>query len=130
MKPFRLSITARIVSLAIAVALFGGGAIPILGLAPSVALPILLIPTVLACIVGLILGAQEHTGAVLMLALLLPLGLWAYTLALLVVTGPLPQLAWGLVALGVVVAASTVVVAPLTTRRSAHSVGKPAAHAA
>ncbi|HZS42136.1 MAG TPA: hypothetical protein VFF06_35145 [Polyangia bacterium] len=108
MHPFKTSLTARIVSFAIAFALIGGGLIPTLGLRPAIALPIVLLLAVGACIVGLVVGASDHPGAVGFCAVLLPMALWAYVLVLLLVVNRFPAFAYALDAAGVAVVFSTV----------------------
>ncbi len=120
MKPFRTSLTARIVSLAVAFALAGGGAIPIFGFAPAAAVPIVLLLSVAACIVGCLLGAQEHAGATALLAMMLPLALWPYTLLLLLVVARFPQHGWTLMAAGAFVAGLTAI-ASFTTERASRA---------
>jgi hypothetical protein len=107
MKPFRRSLTARIVSSAIAFALLGGGLIPTLGIPPAYGLPVVLLLAVGAVIAGLVLGVQDHPGPVAYLAILMPLALWAYTLALLVIINHVPTYALALVAAGILMAAFT-----------------------
>jgi hypothetical protein len=128
MKPFRTSLTARIVSLSIAFALTGGGLIPILGLTPAIALPAVILLAVAGCIVGCILGAQEHTWSVAALAIMLPLALWPYTLVLMLVATRFGEYGWALVAAGALMTGATAI-ASFTTRPSAEKA--PAAqHAA
>ena len=108
MQPFKTSLTARIVSFSIAFALLGGGLIPTLGLRPAMALPIVLLLAVGGCIVGLLLGVNDHPGAVGFCAVLLPMAFWAYVLVLLVVVNRFPAYAYALDAAGVAVLFSTV----------------------
>jgi hypothetical protein len=115
MKPFRTSITARVVSLSIAFALIAGGLIPILGLTPSIALPIVLLLAVGGCIVGCVLGVQEHTGATAALAIFLPLVLWPFCMVLIGVATKYGEYGWALIAAGAVMSGATAV-ASFTTR--------------
>ncbi len=115
MKPFRTSATARVVSLSIAFALIGGGLIPILGLAPSLALPVVLLIAVGGCIVGGVLGVNEHTGPTAALAIFLPLLLWPFVMLLISVSTRHGEYGWALIAAGAVVSGATAV-ASFTTR--------------
>ena len=115
MKPFRTSITARVVSLSIAFALLAGGLIPILRLTPAIALPVVLLVAVGGCIVGCVLGVQEHTGPTAALAILLPLALWPFTLVLIAVATRFGEYGWALIAAGAVMAGATAI-ASFTTR--------------
>ena len=93
MKPFRTSITARIISGGAIFALAGGGIVAATGINPAWGVPIVLLFTALSGIVGLVLGANDHPGAVLFTALLLPLALWPYTMVLIYITTRRPE--WG-----------------------------------
>jgi hypothetical protein len=115
MKPFRTSLTARIVSLAIAFALVGTGLIPILGIAPAISLPIVFLAAVGACIAGLVLGVQDHPGPVLVLGLTLPLVLWPFTMVAMLVATRFGNFGWALIAAGCVMGGATAI-ASYTTR--------------
>jgi hypothetical protein len=125
MKPFRTSTSARIVSLAVAFALAGGGLIPIFGLTPSVAIPIVLLAAVGASIVGLVIGVNDHPGAIALVAMLGPLALWPYTMVLMLVATRFYAWGWALVAAGAAMAGATAI-ASFTTRE-APSAAAPAA---
>src|SRR4030095_14011924 len=69
MEPYRNSWSARLVWSGISMALIGGVLMPAWSIDPGVALPIVLLVSVAACIVGLVLGAHAHTGPVALLAI-------------------------------------------------------------
>jgi hypothetical protein len=100
MKPFRSSFTARAVTAGATFALVAGGMIPILGLSPVVAIPIVLLLALAAGIPALVMGATEYPGACAALAIALPIGLFAYLFALLNIIEKVPAYGWVLVALG------------------------------
>lgn len=118
MKPFRTSPTARIVSLAVALSLVGGGLLAVTGAGPSVALPLLLLASIGACIVGLVLGANEHTGPVALLAILLPLALWPYVMTMEWIVTSAPRYGSALLIAGGVMLGMTLL-ATVTTREPA-----------
>jgi hypothetical protein len=116
MKPFRTSITARIVSLSIAFALAGAGLIPIAGFSAAVALPIVFIAAVGGCIIGLVLGVNDHPGPVAVLAMMLPLALWPFTMVAIGVATRFGAYGWALIAAACVMSGATAI-ASFTTRR-------------
>jgi hypothetical protein len=81
MKPFRTSLSARIISASISWSLIGAGLIALTGMSAGAALPIVLLMSIGGCLVGLVLGVHDHTGPVALLAILLPLILWPYAMA-------------------------------------------------
>jgi hypothetical protein len=94
MIPYRSSLSGRIFSAAVAVALIGGGLVPAFGIDPSIGLPLALLLAVTGGIVALVLGVHSHTAAVAWLAIVSPLVLWPYVMALLWITQHAPN--WGL----------------------------------
>jgi hypothetical protein len=102
MKPFRASITARLLSAAAAFALIAGGLIPTLGLPTGIALPVVLLVAAGCGIVSLVLGVNDHPGQVAMLAIMMPMAFWAYALGLIVIAQKLPAFGWVLLALALV----------------------------
>jgi hypothetical protein len=108
MKPFRTSLTARIVSSAVTLSLVGGGALAMTR-APTSAVAILLLASVGACIVGLLLGVRDHAGAVALLAIFLPLLLWPYVMVVEWIVTRAPRYGIGLLVAGGVVLAFTLV---------------------
>jgi len=105
MTPYRTSLSARLITIGVALALFGGGAIPLFHL-PVAALPMVLLFSVGLGLVGLLLGVNSHTNSALLLALLMPLALFAYVLALLMAINYVHELGWLMMGLGVAAVAS------------------------
>jgi hypothetical protein len=126
MTPFRTSLTARLVSASIAVALAGSGLSVALGAAPSLLIPMTFIVAIMLSIFGLVVGVLDHPLPVVLLALLLPCALWPYVMVVGWMLESMPALGWLLVALATVPVALTVV-APRTVREPA---SKPAPAAA
>jgi hypothetical protein len=118
MSPYRTSTSARIVSGAVVFALIGVGLIPTLGLNAPVALSAVLMISITATIIGLLQGAQEHTGAVAAVAIAAPLAMFPYVLLSLLVLKLAPHWALAFVAAGVLVLA-TMVLATVTVRKRA-----------
>jgi hypothetical protein len=123
MKPYRTSLSARIVSAGAAFALIAAGLVPILGLPVSQALPVIVMITFGAGLIGLLAGIRQYTEAVILLALLLPMGLWAFTLAALVIINAYPSYGWALIAIGSIPIG--LLVASLGTRAEPAPVGAP-----
>ena len=84
MKPFRTSLTARVVCTAVTLALLGGGLGPMLGIERTVSIILACIVPALITIPALLYGVHEYPAEVILSALLLPVGLWAHTLLVLV----------------------------------------------
>ena len=103
MKPFKTSITARLVMLSIAIVFLGGALAAKTGSTPLV--PLVLLLAMGGCIVGLVLGVYDHTGRVLLVALLLPIFGWPTALAVIVVANQFPEYANVLTVAGIVAAA-------------------------
>jgi hypothetical protein len=101
MKPFRTSLTARLLSLSAAIALIGAGILPIVGIPVMyVSVPILF--SVVIAVVGMVLGVSDHPGTIGLLAATLPIAMWAYVLLALGVLKVYPAWSWALVAAGLV----------------------------
>ena len=115
MKPFRTSITARMISLSVALALTGGGLAVLLTPESLALIPIVLLLAIGVAIIGMILGVNSQDGAVVVLSILLPLALLPYVMVLEYVGTKQPDYAWALVAAGLVPLALTLV-APITVR--------------
>ena len=105
MKPFRTSLTARIVSLAIAIALVGTGILALTGAAEL--FPYVLLAGIMGCVVGVIIGAVEHPFSTMALVVALPLALWPYIMVAELVMHRLPVAGWAFIALGAVVGSLT-----------------------
>jgi hypothetical protein len=105
MKPFRTSLTARIVSLAIAVALAGTGILALTGAAAL--FPYVLLVGIMGCVVGVIVGAVEHTFAAMALVVALPLALWPYIMVAELAMHRLPIAGWAFIASGALVGSLT-----------------------
>jgi hypothetical protein len=128
MKPFRTSVTARMISLAATIALTGGGAAVALATHLNWTIPLVLLAAIMAGIVGLALGAYDHPGPVVLLAVLLPMALWPYVMVLELVRTSYPTWSWALIAAGLVPLLLTTVLAPITVR--AHATAKQATQSA
>src|SRR5579859_2632974 len=107
MHPFKTSITARMILSACALLFVGGGAIPLLHLDPDIAPPMLFVACGLLSLVGLILGAFDHSPIVALLAALLPLLFWPMTMVVMYVARH-ANYGWILIALGIVPIATIV----------------------
>jgi len=105
MKPFRTSLTARIVSLAIAVTLIGTGILALTGAAAL--FPYVLLVGIMGCVVGVIVGAMEHTYSALALVVALPIALWPYIMVAELTMHRLPIAGWAFIAIGAVVGSLT-----------------------
>jgi hypothetical protein len=133
MKPFRASFTARAITAAASFGLIAGGLIALLGLQPHIALPLVLLITVGTSIVALVMGANDHPGAVAALAITMPMAFWAFTLGLLVVVEKFPAYGWVLIGLGavpLVLLAGSMVSAPASGRDAATNAASAAARGA
>jgi hypothetical protein len=106
-EPFRTSLSARIVSLAVSAALIGGGVIALAGLDPAHVTPWLLMACITATIAGLILGVYDHPAEVLLVGMLAPMALFPYVMALDWVIRSAPHLGLLLVGVGLVPLALT-----------------------
>ena len=82
MTTFRTSPTARILSLVVTLALVGGGLIARFAEQPYHLMPFLLVLCIIASVVALITGLQEHLEPVLLLTGLLTLALLPYVMLL------------------------------------------------
>ena len=100
MKPFRASLTARLVSVSITLAVGGGGLVLTLGISPN-SIPLVLLAAIGFSIVGLIVGVEEHPEPVLLLGVVLPLALLPYVMLLELIRTGFPEYAWILVAAGI-----------------------------
>jgi len=123
MSPYRTSTSARIVSGAVAFALIGVGLIPTLGLNAPMALSAVLMIAITATIVGLMQGANQHTGAVAAVAIAAPLALFPYVLTSLIVLKLAPGWALAFVAVGILVLAASVLGSITVRKRAAQASG-------
>ena len=126
MAPFRTSPTARLVSASIATALMGGGLIAILGLPPEIAVPFVLLAAVGMGIVGLVLGVQEHAGAVALLAILLPMALFAYVMVLWAAVTRMPSSGYAFVVAGAIPLTMTIFASATTQKKPVATHRQPA----
>src|SRR4051812_42621612 len=85
MNAFRTSLPGRIISLSIAFALLSGGLIPLFGLHAATWLPFTLLIPIVGCVVGTILSVNDHTWSAMALVVALPLLLWPYAMALMLI---------------------------------------------
>ena len=129
MKPFRTSTSARVLSAAIAFALAGAGVTAVAGFDPHAALPIVFLVAAGGGIVGLLAGVYEQTARVALLALLLPLAFWPFTMLAALVATRYPVFGWLEIAVGCVVAGASAI-ASYTTRRAEHPASAPVSRAA
>jgi hypothetical protein len=113
MRPYRTSVSARLASGAAAFALAAGGLTAILQL-PWVALPVILVITIVSGILACLFAIEEHPGAAIALGIALPLALWPYVLALLVAINHFPQLGWLFIGLAALVTAQSVAASFIT----------------
>jgi hypothetical protein len=98
MKPYRTTWSARVLSGGAAVALIGAGLIPVLGLNPVHAVPIVILWTIGVGMAGLFAGALDHMRPTVFAAMLLPLVMWAFTLGMIAIIDLHPAWSWGLIA--------------------------------
>jgi hypothetical protein len=115
MTPFRKSVSATIIGSAGSFALIAGGMIPTLGLNAAWAVPVVLLLTIGAGIVGVVLGIHDHPGKTALLAMLLPLALWPYTMVLIHCATGRPTWALGLSAAGLLLLGATLAAAITAT---------------
>jgi hypothetical protein len=118
MKPFRTSLTARLVSFSISLALAGTG-VAALTHSPDL-VPYVIVLAVVGCVLGVILGAFEHTGASAALGVALPILLFPYVMVAELALRAPPSYGWAFIAAGALMAASTVLASFVTRRESAH----------
>jgi hypothetical protein len=111
MKPFRKSVSATIIGCAASFALIAGGLVPTLGLNAAWAVPVVLLLTAGAGIVGVVLGIQDHPGKVALLAMMLPLALWPYTMVFIHTATQRPAWALGLSVAGLLLLGATLAAA-------------------
>src|SRR5437870_2621306 len=107
MGTFRTSLTARLASISVTIALVGGGFVALAGTDPWLALPGVLLASITMMIAALILGVYDHPAEVLLLAILTPGALLPYVLVNLWVIQYAPSLGALLVGVGVVPLALT-----------------------
>jgi hypothetical protein len=119
MKPFRTSLTARIVSLALAAALIGTGLIALTG--ATALFPYALLVGVMGCVVGLIIGAIEHTYPAMALAVALPIALWPYIMVAELTMHRLPVAGWAFIAVGAVIGSLTAFAGATVPEKKAES---------
>ncbi len=100
MKPFRNSFTARSLTAAASFALIGAGLIPVLGLRPALALPVVFLLAIGTGIVSLVMGANDYPGTIALLGMLMPLAFWAYVCGAILVVNVFPAYGWVLISLG------------------------------
>lgn len=100
-RPFETSLSARLLLVAVAIVTIGGGLIPLLGLNPNIAPPLILVAGGLTALVGIVLGIYDHPLHVLMAALIGPCALWVMTMVVLSATTR-PTIGWALIALGTI----------------------------
>jgi hypothetical protein len=124
MKPFRLSLTARILSGSAAFALIGAGLLPILGIPLLGVLPLVFLLPVVASFISLIYAAEDYPFVIAGLAFVLPIAFFSYVAGTLLIVNVFPTWSWALVALGAV--PLTLLIASLGTRQ----IDEPAANAA
>jgi hypothetical protein len=98
MKPYRTSISARILSGGAAVSLLGAGLTPIAGLDATRTIPVIILITIAAGLSGILLAIRDHMRAALFAAMLLPLVMWAYVMAMIGIVHYYPAYAWALIA--------------------------------
>jgi hypothetical protein len=115
MKPFRKSVSATIIGCAGSFALIAGGLIPTLGVNASWAVPVVLLLTIGAGIVGVVLGINSHPGKMALLAMLLPMALWPYTMVLIYSASARPSWSLGLTAAGLMLLGATLAAAITAT---------------
>jgi hypothetical protein len=115
MKPFRTSLTARIVSVSIAVTLAGTGVAALLS---SIALlPYCIILGVSGCFIGVIAGALEQTAAAAFLSVTLPMLLWPYVMVAELAIRRAPVMGWAFIAAGALMAAQTAIAGVVKERK-------------
>ena len=124
MKPFRTSLTARIVSVSLAVTLAGTGAAALVG---SLALlPYVILVGVVGCFVGVLAGALEQTAAAALLSVTLPMLLWPYVMVAELAIRRAPITGWAFIAAGALMAAQTAIAGVVKERR--HELAPASAH--
>ena len=98
--PFKHSVPARLLLLAVAIVTIGGGLASIVGLNPHWGLPMFMVAGGLTALVGIVIGIHDYAPQVLMAALIGPVFLWPITM-MVVQIGAKPSTGWVLLALGV-----------------------------
>jgi hypothetical protein len=98
MHPFQRSFTARTLTAASAGALLAGGLIVPLGWNPAIAIPAVLLATILLGFVALVTGIKEHAEAMVLLVALVPIAFFIYTCGLVLIVQRLPHYHWVLLA--------------------------------
>ncbi len=103
MQPFHTSITARLVSASVAIALAGVGLLAVIG-QPEL-LPYVILLAVGGSVIGTIAGAIDYTWQVMGLAVALPMLLWPYVMVAELIMRRAPAWGWLLIAAGAVIGA-------------------------
>jgi hypothetical protein len=101
MQPFHTSLTARLVSVSIAIALAGVGFAAVSG-RPEL-LPYVILLAVGGCVIGTIAGAIDYSYQVMGLVVALPMLLWPYVMAAELIMRRAPSWGWLLIAAGAVI---------------------------
>jgi hypothetical protein len=107
---FRNSSCARLICLAITVGVSASGVAVAAGAAPWHVLPFALLAGIGFGIVGLVLGVYEHPAQVALFAIVLPMALWPFVIALLWIAEHRPELGWAVAAVGAIPLAVTMFV--------------------
>ena len=115
MKRYWDSLSATVVTIAIAVSIVAGGFVASSGQHWGL-MALTLLVGVVGCIVGLVLGVNKHPGVVISLLIALPLILWPYVMGLIYVVKSRPDLGPVLIVLGLGIGASRSVAAAFRTR--------------
>ena len=105
MKPFRTSLSARLISISIAITLIGTGILSLTG-APEL-FPYVLMVGIMGCVVGVIVGAFDHTFAVMGMVVALPVTLFPYIMGAELLMHRVPIAGWALIAVGAIVGSLT-----------------------
>ncbi len=104
-RPFRTSTSARLISLAVATALGGGGAAVLTGSIDVMAVSLLIGITL--GIIGFIVGTLDYSIELLVLAVLLPLALWPYAMLLTIMVERRSPYGWALIGIAAAMLAQT-----------------------
>jgi hypothetical protein len=100
MRPYRTSLSARLISLSVSTALIGGG---VGALTDSwVVLGLALTAAIVCGIAGLVVGIEHYGSTVMALVVALPMLLWAYATSLVVVATKFPSWSYAFIAAGMV----------------------------
>ncbi len=108
MTPFRTSLTARMLSLAVFAIVSCPGLAILLDANLHHAIPLCTIAAITLSLFGMIVGTAEYPGTVLLLSILLPLALWGYFMGLEAIVMGHKNLAWALCAAGFVPLIATI----------------------